>query len=409
MNFLELNINTKRRLLILSIIAVIVVIHTPPQRLHYWNADLPEIHFLRSILFLLSILFFFSLVAKPIILFFSELNGNGILKKTTIGSAKIFAFVSLLVFPATLGIMGVGYSYMSASPFTFVDISDQLYQRLLMPAAAFFLFARGTGLYHVFSLLIAFGALFLLQLFFIKRNISLTTLEYVSIATSSFLITQFQSPGYTEPLSYIFILILLTMELDELSRVALISLSLCAHEGSMLVMLVVSMIIFTRREVWWIIVIGGFYGFIWIASYGFDVPKILAVRSVGQMSTLEWIVKYPWRETLGIFFSLKLLWLFIFIALFRIKQQRLNILLYTLPGIVLTLAAVDTSRMAGFSFVALLYSIIFIKQNNILKDNQFKLACAINLCIPAVYVGLNSGIVYFDGVYQLLQFGIFIK
>ena len=118
----------------------------------------------------------------------------------TFDSVKVFVIVALLVFPSTLGIMGVGYAQMSIAPFSFIDASDQLYQRLLMPAIAYALHLRGPVLYHLFSLAISFCMIFLLHIFFLRNHVFLTTLEYASIAVSGFIITQFQSCLlYTSP------------------------------------------------------------------------------------------------------------------------------------------------------------------------------------------------------------------
>lgn len=399
----------KRRLLIASVIAATIVIHSPAQRLLEWNISYPGIHLFRSIFFFLSIALLVSLIAKPVIQFFGNTKLPRSYGSITFDSVKVFVIVALLVFPSTLGIMGVGYAQMSIAPFSFIDASDQLYQRLLMPAIAYALHLRGPVLYHLFSLAISFCMIFLLHIFFLRNHVFLTTLEYASIAVSGFIITQFQSPGYTESLSYLLILILLITDLDELARVAVFTLCIFAHEGSILLLLAISFVLFSKREIIWIIAIGAFYGFIWLASFGFQVERMLSVRTVGSMSTISWIINYPFREILGILFSFKILWFFIAFVMYVWKRESRNILLFILPGIALTLIAVDTSRMMGFSFTALLYSILYIKQKKLLSDRQFALVCALNICIPAVYVGVNSGIVYFDGVYQLLQYGIFLK
>ncbi len=422
---LNFTVITQRRLLVLSIIAVCVVIHTPPlnlpdyvvqagesslrQLLQRWNPDLSIINPLRAIVFFLSVGFLFYLISKPIKQFFTVNTSQFHYRTILINSLKIFLLVSLLVLPSTLGIMGVGYAQMSISPFSFLDSSNLLYQRLLMPALANLLQFKGAMLYHIFSVLITVGLIFLLQIFFLQKKITLTILEYVSIATSSFIITQFQSPGYTEPLAYLLILLLFILELDELPRVAIFALAIFAHEVSILLLLVISAVYFSKRELGWIVIIGLFYGFVWLLSFGFDVERLMRLRNMGGASTLQWLAEYPLRELLGIFFSFKILWFFIFFVVFKVKTERQNILLFLLPGLILTLLAVDTSRLMGFSFVALLTAIVYIKQHSLLRERQFNFLCGLNLCIPAVYVGLNSGVVYFNGVYQLLQFGVFIK
>jgi predicted membrane protein len=78
----------------------------------------------------------------------------------------------------------------------------------------------------------------------------------------------------------------------------------------------------------------------------------------------------------------------------------IQVIALLVAGIVMTLFAIDTSRLIGWSFYALLFSIGTLYQEN--KSSSQKIAKAIflvNLLIPALYVGLNLGMFLPPGIY----------
>ncbi len=399
----------QRRLLIFAIVAVPFVVHSSPFILHRWSIDAPWIHTVRSVLLIAAVIPLFCIIGFTAIRSWSADGPLFALKRGLFHSFAVAALLTLLVVPSALGIMGAGYALMSQEPLSFYDASGQLYQRLLMPAFAYAIGFRGPVLYHLLSILLTVKILFVIHIFFSQRGIALTTIDLVSIGTSSFLITQLQSPGYTEPLAFLFLLLTVTVRGDALFRAAAVLLAVLSHESIIVAAAAVAIVFHSRQDLYWIAMIGGMYGVVWIASMGFDLGDMLLIRSVGGRNTAEWLIEYPVREFLGLFFSMKLLWLFIFVAWQRRPQERKNITLLLVPGIVLTLLAVDTSRMAGFGFMALLFSIYLIKQHGLLSDKQFAAISLFNICVPAVYVGLNSGIVYFAGLYQWLMYGIYLR
>ncbi len=113
------------------------------------------------------------------------------------------------------------------------------------------------------------------------------------------------------------------------------------------------------------------------------------------MTSIEWLYYNIGNEFLGLFFAFKLGWLIIFTALLgwinhRAWKEFLLVVALLIAGIVMTLMGIDTSRLAGWAFPALLFSWKFIsKDQNPLRKNILKFAILANLLIPPLYVGLN--------------------
>lgn len=420
----KLSIHKQRQLLICSIIAACAVIHTPAHFVENWlhnssatfNVSVFKntqfsfaLHAMRGFVFFISITFLLYIVIRPTADFFSANKFGYPFKKMFQNSLVIFFVSGILVIPTQLGIMGVGYGQMSNDPFIFYDASNQIYQRILMPAIAYFLQFKGPILFHLFSLIVTLCLIFFTLLFFEVKNIRTTLLEGISLASTSFIITQFQSPGYTEQLSLLLALIVLIVPMDTLSKIAALSLALFAHEVSILIFLVIGWLYFSKEEKGWFGFVIVIYVSFWLMSFGFDLARLFEVRTVGNLSGFAWIIRHPLKELGGIFMSYKLLWLVLGIALSRISVEMKNLLVLVLPGIFATLFAVDTTRLMAFGFLAILFALVYVKKYSLITDRNLQLLFGLNLCMPSVYIGLNSGLVYFDGLYQLLYRGYLFR
>ncbi|HTY10611.1 MAG TPA: hypothetical protein VMF88_06030 [Bacteroidota bacterium] len=414
----------QQALVIFSAVAGIAVVHTPAQFVEDWLLRLPPplnlalvqtpqfayaVNAVRGTFFLFAsgiLLYFF---AMPVVDFFSSANPELDFGKILKNTAVVFICCGALVIPAKLGIMGVGYGEMSKDPFHFLDASDQIYQRLLMPAAAFFFQLRGPLLYHLFSLSLTFCLIFFTLLFFEVQGIRTSLLERISIATTTFIITQFQSPGYTEQLALLIVLIVVIVPMGALPKIAAVTLALFAHEVSALLFIVLALVSFTKGERLWVGTVLVVYISFWLMSFGFNVSALSGVRSVGGFSGFAWLNRHPLREVGGIAVSYKLLWVVFAAALIFKGREAKRLLLFLLPGIVATVFGVDTSRLMAFSFLAILFALMYVKRHALFSERVLQLLLGLNLCLPSVYIGLNSGLVYFDGLYQLIYRGYLFK
>ena len=411
-------------LLVSSVVAASLVIHTPPEFTREWLLHSPApfnltflgsddasvlLNSIRSLLFLLSTGFLFTLVLRPVAGFLADNRARISFGAVLKNSLTVFFVCGLLVIPVRLGIMGAGYGLMSKDPFSFYDASSQIYQRLLIPSTAFFLQLKGPILYHAFSLLVTFCLVFFTLLFFEVQNVPVSFLEKVSIASTSFIITQFQSPGYTEQAALLIAVIVVIIPMGTVPRIAAVSLAMFAHEVSVILFVVIAILYFTREEKAWTGVVILVYAALWLMSFGFDIGRLEQVRTVGGISGFGWLTLHPLRELSGIAFSYKLLWVALFAALFRHSAEMKRLLLFLLPGIFATLFGVDTSRLMAFSFLAFLFAVVYVKRHALISERNLHLLLGLNLCLPSIYIGLNSGLVYFDGIYQLLYRGYLFR
>ena len=414
----------QQTLVVCSIIAASAVIHTPAEFVKSWILHSPaplnlpafgttqfvyDLNSVRGLIFLLSTALLTYVFIRPVADFFSARKTEIPLGKLFKNSLFVFLISGLLVVPVKLGIMGIGYGEMSRDPFDFYDASNQIYQRLLMPALAYIVQFKGPLLFHVFSLLVTLCLIFFTLLFFEVNNIHTTLLENISVAGASFIITQFQSPGYTEQVSLLIVLIVVIVPMGTMPKVAAVSLALFAHEVSIVLFIVVALLYFSKEEKAWVGVVAAVYALFWLMSFGFDIGRLVDVRTVGGLSGFVWLAGHPLRELSGIVISYKLLWVVFFAALFAHSVELKRLLLFLLPGILATIFGVDTTRLMAFAFLAFLFALVYVKRYTLISEKNLQLLFALNLCLPSVYIGLNSGLVYFDGIYQLLYRGYLFR
>lgn len=389
------------------VLLLMLILHSPPQHLQRFGADLPAVHLIRTVLWFFGIAMLLALFLPDLL---RPLRSEPSPDARAMLRTVVFAFVgtALLVLPSQLGIMGYGYAALSRAPFTSLDPSGQIYQRLLMPSVSWFLGMQGNVPYHLFSLLIAAVLLVAVQWSLQRRGVTLSAVELISVATSSFLITQFQSPGYTEPLAYLFLIILFSDVLQGPAALAAMMLAVLSHEGAFLPALAYFFFRNRREELFYGAMFAALYAAVLVTSYGGDLNEIASVRSVGGISAFAWLQAHPFRALFGFLISFKLLWIVIGAAAVRSAELRRGVILFVTAGLFMTVIAVDTSRMAGFSFGALLLSIPYFTQNGNGRM-FFRHLCWWNLCIPAVYISVNAGVVWFNGLYRLLAEGVFLR
>jgi hypothetical protein len=373
-------------------------------------------------------LLFFSALAIVVYPILSDLRRSGVLLASRIhGTAFSYSVVlafgalMLLVVPMQLGQMGNVYSLMSRAPFNYQDWQLWSYQRILMPALAYLLQFQGPVLYFLFSIIVTAVLFYLVHLFFRVRGIALTPLELISIGTSSFIITQFQSPGYPEQLMYIFILLLCIIPTGTVTRLSLFVLSLLSHEVSALPLLFIALFFFPRKQLAMMLAITALYGLFWIVSYGGDVERLLAVRNVNGMNGIAWAAEYPVRLLLGIAVSFKLLWVMIIRDFIMNPKMRMVHAGSILVALFVATVGVDTSRLMGFGFLSLLLSIASYRMEHSADSVIYRSIIIANILLPSFYIGTNIGntainggyqlaegitIVMFHGIYQLLYFGM---
>jgi len=394
-------------LLCLFILAIIV--HWTADKILAVLGDAPVTNFIpaaKGLVFLAAGIILFWPVATDLVRIWRTSNWRDRLLPYA-AALGVVAFSMALVFqPGPLG-LGVDYSLKSVNPF--VQFDDWQSTRLLMPALSYFLFLRGKWPFYGFFL--AITIIFIAALVaWNKERGKLKWWEFLSLCTASFVSFQFQAPGYPDVLVYLFFLLIMRDDLRPVSKLSLLLLGLIANESSFIVGVVMAWRYLPRKEQLTYLLGIGIYVAVWVAFSNFDVTAVLASRNVDGLSGLAWVMREPWFEALGVFMGFKALWAIIVwggAAAWRSgRRSEAGFIIVTVgAAFAMTLSAVDTSRLMGYAFPALLISIEELKRDSLGKGSVWlKILFALNLLIPSVYIGLNAGIKTFRGAYgQMYQ------
>lgn len=253
-------------------------------------------------------------------------------------------------------------------------------KRLLKPAIAHFIHLDGYLRYYFFSLMCTY-ILILLTVAFSEtrllraasgedhlqsRSPTVKWLIYLSVMTSSFILTDFQWPGYSDQVSFILVLLMATIPMTPQARLATLALCLLNHDGITLALVPVILWCFPKTErVTALLVVGLFYGIV-AASYGFSVHKGLqaqqTVSDSGSGPVWEAALGDPGFFLASLFFTYKLLWIAPVLAVAMLWNQKDTATSAAIVGItffpvLLTLIAWDTTRVAGFGWLGLLIAV----------------------------------------------------
>lgn len=323
-------------------------------------------------------------------------------------AAVLSLLIACLVLPLKLRSLGDLYARMSLSPFE--EPFGLIYRRALMPALANTLGLSGYVLYLLFSIFFTVLLVYLVLAYFEKNGTRLSSVTVLSLLTSSFVMYGFEMPGYPDQLAMIFLLLMLLLPPSMHARLSLVALSLATHEASVLMMLPVIAFFFTREEQQSTMKLLGVYAFLVLAGTQFDVERLFTAHAFFDatgFSPWDYIVRNPTAALVGIAVAYKLFWIVIATAAVRALKGgeptvARTIIACTLVPLVVIPFAVDTSRFAGFGFLGLLAAVRYVVDQKVLTGRTFDIVAIMNLLIPSVYVGLNSGVAMFPGLYSLL-------
>ena len=298
---------------------------------------------------------------------------------------------------------------MSAAPVQ--ELNPLLHKRMLKPALAHFLHLHGYISYYVFSLLLTFVLIFLIVTFIETRfppggtarrdqplmYSGVRWLSYLSLFTSSFVMVDFQWPGYSDSLSYILMLLIVLLPMSPQCRLAAVALCVLNHEGVALALIPLILFAFPREErLRSLMPIGIFYG-IMVASYGFSLMSWFQAQGSVLTSGSVWatMAEEPGLFLAGLFFTYKVFWLLlvpITFMLWRTKNRPILIVLVamTLFPVALTTFGWDTTRVAGFGWLGMViaFGLFFKKSHRFPRMYQYSVIAliCINLLIPSYNV-----------------------
>lgn len=357
--------------------------------------------------------------------------------RIALSALSIFLILSLLIFPGGLhseglGLVGMGPDYARMSEDPFAENTGWYYRRLLKPAIAHFLHLDEPMRYYIFSLFGTYLLIFMMLAFMeakLKQShktentinkrlkFNLRYLYYLSIATSSYLITDFLWPGYADHLSFILIFLMACLPMNSQERLAIVALCLVTHEGSTFSLIPIILFCFPKQDIKKTFVLFSLYFGLWFASYGLSIAGALAPNVVRQddSTSLQLLVEHFDYATIGVFFSYKLFWLIFLYTTFRLwfHKHRFTVVATTsmvLFPIFILPVAWDTTRLMGLGCfgMLILLAILIDEHHKLPQKVQWSLLiiASINLIIPSFSVVLErqeSLVNYpYPGLYNLI-------
>lgn len=293
-----------------------------------------------------------------------------------------------------LGSYGQQYGLISFAPFG-VE-SELFYRRLFLPALAHLFQMQYTTLYWIFFLVIVFIFIGLVLYYLDLKTNDVRVgkfsraIIYLSLLTSTFVVFQFQHPGYPEVLVYAMVLAMACFPMNNQARLSIIALCLITHDGAFLLLLPVILFCFPKKEMLSASVVLGSYVLIVLAGYQFRLVEMFSGHNLTTVySPWGMIVHHSRLVALGVFYSYKLLWFLILPACWLMwrydRRTCFACLSFLLAGGIVAEASLDTTRLWGFSFMAFLLVICtFLRKVSESKSVERALSaiCIINILIP---------------------------
>jgi hypothetical protein len=278
--------------------------------------------------------------------------------------------------------------------------------RILLPALAHILFFRGDLFYLVFSFICTILFIFILRYWFENNKVQVSIWQFVSLGTLSFVYLQIQSPGYPDVLVNIFILLAFTCKLNLHAKLSLFALSLATHEGSMFMWFALALLLFDSKGLAHFLAVSCLYIALFLYSND-GIAGLLAIREVDGTSVLKWVLDYPLREIAGMFFGLKALWGIVIAAIVFLASQKRHrevfpIIAILIAGVAMTFFGVDTSRLFGWAFMAVLLGWKILENAGGRWKVILNTVLIINLLIPTVNVILTIEPYVVHGLYSLI-------
>jgi len=345
--------------------------------------------------------------------------------KTFLGAVLIYVILSFLAAPywpsqVAKHIVGLRlrYEFMSQAPFE--TSAEILFRRLLMPSLAYFLGFSKIG-YAYFASICSFVLIWSLSIFIysrIKINGHLSPLfpflVTLSLCSSSFVIGCLSCPGFPDPLALFLLLIPTLLPMSSLARLAITTLALITHEGTFFIILPLAIFFYPKRELKGHLALLSVFLIGWIISYHFNLKTALTAHDIiGPTShRMDRLDKFP-LVLFGVFTSFKLFWLSIPAALILLKGSeaysiRKKIIALLIGALILLLIVVDTTRLTGFAFLAILFSTVVVLQNDLIQRSFLLLIVfllTLNLLLPTYdskyHDAQNNTLYYnFSGTYK---------
>jgi hypothetical protein len=269
----------------------------------------------------------------------------------------------------------------------------------------------GYGWYFFFSLFLTFCLIVAVRLWLEHNRIEHSILFSLSLMTSSFVMFNFQLPGYPEQIAFILLLVCSIVPMNAHARVGAFALALSAHEVAALVFIPAAWFFFPRQERYRLLIVVALYfgaAFVGHALTDFQfIGKIISENT--WTKPRQYFLDNSLTALTGAFFGYKLFWLVVVAALVvalrkNMVQVAIALLVIVTAPLVLIAIASDASRIAGFGFFALLIALVVLTAQSPMNKRYLMTLVIANLILPSGYVDLHSGagIQILPGAYNLV-------
>ncbi len=304
---------------------------------------------------------------------------------------------------------GKGFSRLSLAPFDF-SIESSLRFRILSPLLGYILFLKG-ALFKYLMLAALAGFHMLVYLFHRRKDFSPAEALGIGLLLSMSTLSFFQLyfPGYTDPVSYILILILLFYRERNWTVMICLTLLIFNHDNTIFLFPFLFLFLFGKdfsfgrlRETLLLfmpaIILYGIYRLVLgaISEVGFDTTYYFAAEN------LRWTWDHVSEHLVeGVFQAFRLGWILPVIALLiNVKGKRHNENLLLISCFIFVVSqffiAYDISRLSGLAFPLIIISGWRLKAS--LKPSVFVrllwTAAFVNLFIPSLCIGALEPIPY---------------
>lgn len=350
-------------------------------------------------------LYFFScmVLALPIIANVRKNCIDMINKHILYRALKIFLLLALLVFYIPISPLA------KASLNPFGQSTGFFYRRVFSIALAYFTHLNGYVLFPILSCLIMYAIICAIIILCEQRNVYLSNFQCVSIFSSGLIIHYFHMLGSRpECFVFLFALLSLMLPLSKYGRATLIVLMFSTHEAAALcISMPLILFVFPKNERNMSFIIIVMYFLLWLLNFQFDVRKAIEAQAlISNKFAYEGITETPLRIIGGIFFSYKILWCFIPVALYYFIKNREYVSVYKVLFAVLfpvfqIFLAYDTSRLISFGYLGIICAVIY--SYCYMPRKYFNLALSINLLIPSYDVGVWGFNVPKYGLYKIFH------
>ena len=325
---------------------------------------------------------------RQMVHFYSAVYIENIDRKILIQSFIIFILLSSLI--ASINLSSV--APLSLKPFS--QPVGWYYRRIFVTSLSYFMHLNGYLLFTVFSSFVLYFLLLVIIVWFKSYNINLNTFQYIALFSSGLTIHIFHFlGGRIGHFVLLMALISLLAPLSKYGRATLVVFMFSTHEAAALsISMPLILFLYPKKERKMHLFIIFLYFALWLTNFGFDIGQAINAHSIlGDKSSFELLAEFPGRAMAGIFFAYKLLWFFLFYAVYlAIKKDDINFLIKCLfiifiPFFQLSLA-VDTSRLIAYGYLGILALVVYCYKY--MNRIVFNFLLFSNLLVPSIDVGL---------------------